>query len=88
MGRTKAELLDCLSEDELAEQIAFDHIEPMDSPYWRTGLLCEVLCHVLGGQKGQLKPEKWIPGDKSKRKMTNEEIRNRMLAMANVQAGR
>ena len=81
LGRTKAELLDSLSEVELAEQIAFDHIEPLDSPYWRNGLLCEVLCHVLGGVKGQLKPEKWIPGEK--KRMTNEDIRKRMLALAN-----
>lgn len=83
LGRTKAELLDSLSEDELVEQIAFDHIEPMDNPYWRNGLLCEVLSHVMGSGKGQLKPEKWMPTSKEKRKMSNAEMKSNMLGLAN-----
>ncbi|MEZ5945219.1 MAG: hypothetical protein R3C18_27915 [Planctomycetaceae bacterium] len=66
LGRTKAELLDSLSESELVDQIAFDHLEPLPNDYWRTGLLAEVLTHVLGGSKKKLNPEQWMPGEHMK----------------------
>ncbi len=66
LGRTKAELIDSLSESELIEQIAFDHLEPLPNDYWRTGLLAEVLTHVLGGSQKKLNPEQWMPGELTK----------------------
>lgn len=66
LGRTKAELIENLSETELVEQIAFDHLEPLPNDYWRTGLLAEVLTHVMGGSKKKLNPEQWVPGEKTK----------------------
>lgn len=75
LGKTKAELLDVLDEEELTEQIAFDQLEPMDNAYWRTGLLIEVLIRVLGSGKGsKLKPEIWMPCWKPRRVNTLKEL--------------
>lgn len=71
--RTKAELLEVLDETELIEQIAYDHIEPLDNPYWRNGLVCEVLSHVFGGKSRKLDIQRWMPGEK-RRRMSDAEM--------------
>lgn len=88
LGRTKAELLDVLDEDELSQQIAFDQLEPMDNAYWRNGLLIEVLIRVLGGGKGhKLKPENWIPVQKTRKANTLKELDAKMRAWAQARNG-
>ncbi|WP_417848368.1 hypothetical protein [Thalassoglobus sp.] len=83
LGKTKSELLDVLDEDELSEQIAFDQFEPMDNPYWRNGLLIEVLIRVLGSGKGsKLKPELWMPAIKQRKVNTLKELDAKLNAWA------
>lgn len=53
-----------IDSQELSMWMAYDNIEPLDDPYWRTGLECSTMAAVFAGK--QMKPEDFIPSKRQK----------------------
>ena len=81
LGRTKSELLDSLSEDELIEQLAYDQIENSDS-WYQNAQLCEIVRLIASGKKhDKFDLEKWLPVKPQKRRMSDDEMLKKVQAV-------
>lgn len=56
---TVRQLTENISSDELSEWMAFDRVEPLDNPYWRSGMIAATMASVMGG--GKHKPQDFMP---------------------------
>lgn len=83
MGRTLAELLDSIDSHELSLWIAYDRLEPLDDPYWRTGLICSTMANINKDKKTTaFKPDDFIPRQRNQTDQ-KEAMRNAFRALKN-----
>tara|TARA_R110002126_G_scaffold256922_3_gene399913 strand:+ start:7754 stop:8035 length:282 start_codon:yes stop_codon:yes gene_type:complete len=65
LGKTLKELLSSIDSQELSLWMAYDRLDPLDDPYWRTGLTCSTMATLHTGKK--FKAEDFIPRRENKK---------------------
>lgn len=76
---TRSQLLDALTEDELVDQIAFDHLEPMPNVWEMWAMLFE---SQVQQPKQKFNHRRWLPGEQAVKQMTPDEIRQAFMAVS------
>lgn len=75
---TVGQLTNNISSTELSEWLAFDRIEPLDNPYWRSGMVASVLASSSSGKK--YTPQDFMPHKKKEQTVEEQKAILNLIA--------
>ena len=85
LGMTVRRLLSELDSRELSEWLAYDRLEPLDDPYWRSGMVASTVANCMAGKKGEkFKPQDFLPRQKPQSAKQSKAIFENIIARQNI----